>query len=166
MTNFWNIIIETNTFNFVILAIIIAIVWVKLDINKVFQTLKENISNAIENAKTSKLDADRELKKAKKLFKNIQNEITEQEQQAQKTANAMVNSITKNLEEQLNSIEKNINLAIQNEEKEYSLNLTHETTDKAIKIAEQKIINMLNDNPQLHEKLIQESINELSKVKL
>ena len=75
MTDFWSLIVQSNTFNFAILAIIIAVVCVKIDLPNVIEKIKEDIALAIENANYEKQSAEKELRKAKKLVKNTDQEI-------------------------------------------------------------------------------------------
>ena len=60
MVDFWNLIVQSNTFNFAILAIIIAIVCVKIDLPNVIEKIREEVSLAIENANSEKQSAEKE----------------------------------------------------------------------------------------------------------
>ena len=44
----WNLILESNTFNFVVLVIILAVILHKMNFLSVLENLKENIINRIE----------------------------------------------------------------------------------------------------------------------
>ena len=61
MTNFWNIIVQSNTFNFAILLIMIAIVLVKLDIISIIEKIRQSVISKIENANFAKEDAQKQL---------------------------------------------------------------------------------------------------------
>ena len=64
------------------------------------------------------------------------------------------------------NIEKNIDKVVSIEEKKISNLLTEKTSLASIELAKQHIEKMLEQNPELHNKFIQNSIDELDKVKI
>ena len=44
LANFWNTIVQTNTFNFAILVLIFAIVFKKIKVGDILENLKEDIN--------------------------------------------------------------------------------------------------------------------------
>ena len=57
LSEFWNLILESNTFNFIILVVLFVIVAQKLNIADAVSKLKDEIVNAIENSKLTKENA-------------------------------------------------------------------------------------------------------------
>ena len=55
LANFWNIIVESNTFNFAVLLLIFAILYKKLNISNTVEKIKQDVINTINNAKTEKM---------------------------------------------------------------------------------------------------------------
>ena len=160
MTNFWNIIVETNTFNFAILAIIIAVVLTKINIPELTEKIRKEIAKQIENAQLDKQNAQKEFKSAKRITKNTDNEVSEKLQGAKNNAKLLSDEIKKNTKEQVQSINANIERVISSEEKKMSAKLKSEAMKNAIELARQDITNKLDI--ELHEKLIEQSIKELS----
>ena len=72
----------------------------------------------------------------------------------------------KNTELQIENIKSNILKVINAEEKSLSAKLTQDTVNNSIELAKQNIINKLNENPDLHNKFIDDSINEIDRVQL
>ena len=72
----------------------------------------------------------------------------------------------KNTELQIENITSNILKVINAEEKSLSAKLTQDTVNNSIELAKQNIINKLNENPDLHKKFIDDSINEIDRVQL
>lgn len=65
LANFWNIIVESNTFNFAVLLLIFAILYKKLNISNTVEKIKQDVINTINNAKTEKENAKTNLWKQK-----------------------------------------------------------------------------------------------------
>lgn len=160
MTGFWDIIIETNTFNFAILVIIIAVILVKINVPELTEKIRKEIAKQIENARLEKQNAQNELKSAKKATKNTDNEVSEKLQGAKNNAKLLSDEINKNTESQIRNINDNIERVIMSEEKKMSTKLKSDTVKNAIALAKQDIIGKLDT--ELHEKLIEQSIKELS----
>lgn len=166
MTDFWNILVQSNTFNFAILVLIFAIIFVKLNLPEIFEKIKADVASSIEKAKSEKENAEKELKSAKKTFKNVENEIKEKLDGAKQNAATLSQQIIKNTEEQVKRIEKNIYKVIEAEEKNLSAKLTENTVKNSLDLAKEHIINQLKNNNELHQKFINDSIDEIDKVKL
>ncbi len=166
MTDFWNLIVQSNTFNFAILVIIFAVIFVKIDLPAVIEKIKNDVAQAIENAKKEKENAEIELETAKKTAANTDNEVTEQLRSAENNARNLSEGIMKNTEIQIENIKSNILRVITAEEKNLSSKLTQETVNSSIELAKQNIINKLSENKSLHEKFIDDSIKELDRVQL
>lgn len=166
MTDFWSLIVQSNTFNFAILAIIIAVVCVKIDLPNVIEKIKEDIALAIENANYEKQSAEKELRKAKKLVKNTDQEIDEKINHAKKNAKLLSDEIKKNTELSIQHIKENVDRVIKAEEKKIHAELTYKTIQSSIELAKENIVAKLDGNIELHNEFIEKSIQELDKIEL
>lgn len=166
MAEFWNLIVQSNTFNFAILVIIIAVVFAKIDLPGIIEKIKNDVARAIENAKQEKENAEKDLKTAQKTAANTDNEVAEQLKTAENNAQNLSQGIMKNTGLQIENIKSNILKVINAEEKSLSAKLTQDTVNNSIELAKQNIINKLNENPDLHNKFIDDSINEIDRVQL
>ncbi len=166
MAEFWNLIVQSNTFNFAILVIIIAVVFAKIDLPGIIEKIKNDVARAIENAKQEKENAEKDLKTAQKTAANTDNEVAQQLKTAENNAQNLSQGIMKNTELQIENIKSNILKVINAEEKSLSAKLTQDTVNNSIELAKQNIINKLNENPDLHNKFIDDSINEIDRVQL
>ena len=61
LANFWNLIVESNTFNFAVLLIIFAVLFKKLNISSGVEKIKQDIINTINNAKNERENAKNKL---------------------------------------------------------------------------------------------------------
>ena len=77
LANFWNLILESNTFNFIILLILIIAVMQKLNVKAAVEKLKNDIIEAIENSKRAKENAYNNYTDAKSKIEHIEDEISE-----------------------------------------------------------------------------------------
>ena len=83
LANFWNIIVESNTFNFAVLLLIFAILYKKLNISNTVEKIKQDVINTINNEKVDLIE------------KNISRVISAEEktlsaQMTQKTLDASI----------------------------------------------------------------------------
>ena len=163
--NIWNLIVDSNTFNFIVLILIIYFLIRKMNLVSILETLRTNIANKIEMSKTERKKADIQLKEAKNTVANLNNEINQLEESNKKNVEDAVKQTAENADIQAVNILNNAKNVIANEEKKISSKLLHAAQDEAVKIAKDKIIAKLNANPKLHNKYIDEATEDIDKVK-
>jgi len=166
MADFWNLIVQSNTFNFAILAIIIAIVCAKINMPKVIEDIRNEIASAIEKAIEKKKEAEKELKKTIKIVKNTDLEIQEKIANANQNAKLLSDEINKNSKITVQQIKDSVERIIKAEEKKLGAKLTNETIKNSIELAKENILQKLNEDINLHNSFIEKSIEELDKIKL
>lgn len=161
LMNFYRVIVETNTFNFAILLIIFAVIYHKMNIADTIEKIRQDVISAIENAKLQREDAKSKLSLAKKSIENIDIEIKTQLDEASKRAKDLSGQILANAELQVKAYEKNIERSIESEEKSLSSKAADKTLKLSVELAKRHIKTMLKNNPELHNKFIEESIGVL-----
>ena len=166
MADFWNLIVQTNTFNFAILLIIIAVVFAKIDLPNIIEKIRLEIASNIENAQKLQQEAKTELKKVKKAVKDTDIEVDNKISSAKNSVKLLSDEIDKNAQLQVSQIENNVERVILAETKKISTKLSHDTVTKAIALAKENLLNKLNAEPNLHSKFIEESIKELDRIEL
>lgn len=159
--SFWNAIVQSNTFNFAVLLLIFGVIYKKLDIPSVVEKIKQSIVDSIETAKVEKEKARQKLELANDAVQNLEKEINTRMDDASKRADDMSAQILQNANSKILLIEKNIEKTIHAEEKMLSADMMSKVMDRAVDLAREKVISALNDNPELHNKYIEESIGEL-----
>lgn len=157
----WDMILETNTFNFVILLIILAVLYHVLHISQMLENLKNSIITSIENAKFEQANARNRLKDAQTNYDRLGDEIKAREEETIMKSNAIKSKILQDADFKIDAINKNAINMIAAEEKTINAKLTERTLKASIKLAKEIIINKLKENPELHNKFIDESIGEL-----
>ena len=161
MLEFWEMIVKTNTFNFAILLLIFAIIFVKLNIPKIIENIKNDIINTVDNAQSEKLTSLKELDQTKNLVKNTDNEVAQQLNRAKISAKTLENDIKSNTSQQITNIEKNIERVIKSEEQKTHNELTEKTINSAIELAKLKIKSSLKEDETLHNRLLDNCLDEL-----
>lgn len=164
--NVWNLILESNTFNFIVLVILITYLMKKLNAGAALENLKNSIVKRIEDSKNQKEQALSELKNAEKAVENLDSEIKEHYTLAEKNADGVIKQTAENAESQVEHILKNVENAIENEEKQISAQILKSTAQKALLSAKEIIAEKLKQHPELHEKYINEAIEDIDKVKI
>lgn len=164
MENFakiWELIIHSNTFNFVIFIAILAYICKKIDVSAIIAGLQEKIKKMIEDSKTAKSEAESNLVNAEEKVKHVNEEVETILKDADSTAKKLSEKISEDTQKQVESIKKNAEKVIEAEEKILYTKLMKKTSAASLKTAEDYIKNTLKDNEALHDKYINESIDEL-----
>ena len=72
----WDILVKSNTFNFIVMLFILGWIVKKFAIKDSLEGLKNSVINSIEKAKEEKENAKLELQKAEKSVENLEEEIS------------------------------------------------------------------------------------------
>ncbi len=166
MVEFWDLIVRSNTFNFLILVTILAIVWQKLDIDSKLEKMKVDIANFIENSQKEKEAADKHLSAAQFSVENLDTEIQATLEKAKQSAQNVFEEIQNMARKSIEKIEKNVDNIIDNEKRKVTVKLSDATVSASIIRAGEKMKEMFAQNPQLHEQYINQSIETLDRIKL
>ena len=164
LLNFWNLIVESNTFNFVVLILIFAILFKKINLADTIEKIRLDIVNTIDNAKKEQENAKNKLAGAQKAIEHIDEDIKSRLKEASQRAEGISKQISENTDAQVKLIEKNIERVISADEKTLSAKMSEKTLKSSVALAQEHIKNMLENNPELHKKYIDESIENLDKV--
>lgn len=165
ISKIWNTIVTSNTFNFIVFVLILAFVFKKINIGALITSLQQKIIKLLEEAKKEKEEAQKALLNAEKAVENLPTELNEIMQDATKSAEVISKKILTEAEKQIESIESNAKKVIEAEEKLLISKLTKSTSQTSVELAKTHIKNVLVQTPTLHEKYINDSIDELDRLK-
>jgi len=156
----------SNTINFAIMAILLGVIIKKLHLSTAFEKSIEAIKNQISNSETEKANSSKILGKNKDLIEKLPNELEEME----KTSQSKLTAFEEKIEDNTRKTIENLVLATDRiktiEEKKVSNLLTQSTSKEALELAKNRICELLEKNPEMHNDFIQQSIDELDKVKI
>ncbi|MFI3300524.1 MAG: ATP synthase F0 subunit B [Candidatus Gastranaerophilales bacterium] len=164
ITNLWHMIVKSNTFNFVVMLIVLRYIVVKIDLKSSISTMQQKIIQGVENSKTEQKNAQTLLGKSKKEFQNLDLEVKSRLEQAKSHAEIIAKQIIDDTNSKISLIESSVEKTIESEEKTISTKLSEQVAKTAIDLAKSNIEKALKERIELHEKLIDESIQELDGV--
>lgn len=165
ISKIWNIIVESNTFNFILFAAIIVLIFHKINVKGIIDSLHSKIIEMIETTKKNKEAALEELINIEKSVAKLPEELNAIIEEANQSATAIGKKIFEDAQKQVESIINNAQKVIVAEEKFLMSKLTNKTCKVSVDIAKSNIQNTLINNPELHEQYINESIEELDRLK-
>ena len=167
MENF-NIVLDyiarTNLFNFVIFLSIIIFLIKKVQVGTKLEVMQTSINEQIDTSKTVKEESATKLRGIKKSLKNIEKEITSIIDTSETNANLVGEKILQEAEKTALVIKENTEKAIENSQILLKNELLKKASLASIEVAKNHIIQELISNNELHDKLINESIEALEGV--
>ena len=154
MANFWNLIVQSNTFNFIAMLVILGILWQKLNLSSAVEKMKSEIALFIENSKTERANSEKHLADTKKSVENLDAETKE----------SLFDEIQTMAQKSVEKIEANVDKIIDNETRKVNTKLSNATADSAINLAKSRLKEMFDANPELHNKHINDAIETLDRI--
>lgn len=166
LSSIWNLIVESNTFNFIIFLAIFGLILKKVNIKDAISSLQTKIHKILDDVKKEKEEAEEKLSNAEVSIANLNTELNVIVDDAKRSAEIIGHKIIDEAKKQVENIEENAIKVIQAEEKQLIAKLSKSTSLVSIEIAEKHIIEELEKTPTLHERYINESIDELDGLKI
>lgn len=149
--------------NFIVFATIIFIISkFAIKPNELLEKAQKDIENSIKKSEQVKLDSQEQLLSTQDRIKNIEVEVEEIIKNSKETAQNAGAKILDDANKIAISTKEDIKKTIQNNQYLTKNDIIRRTSSALIEIAKTNIINELNKNPQLHDKLIDESIQTIS----
>ena len=164
LSNIWDIILESNTFNFLVFVIIFAFLFKKINIAEMISGLQSKIEQTVEDSSIAKEESQKSLKSAQKRIEHLESETEKIIKDADEAANIIAEKIVAGADSQIDIIEKNADKAIQNDIQKTKKRLSNIAANDAIKLLENNVKNQLNEN--LHKAFIDEALTELKGINL
>lgn len=161
----WSIIVQSNTFNFVLMIALFALIIKKCKLSQKLDDAIVKIKETIEKSQEVLKESEEELDESIDKTKNVADEIKEIEQKGEQNLKNIEEKLNKDSENQINSIKLNADKIIDSKEKEIVSELSKKTILASIEVARKHIINLLQKHPEYHQSFINESIKELDRLK-
>ena len=157
----FNNLVHANVFNFLVMVIIIAFIAGKLNLSDKIENLRKNIENKVTSSDDNKNESLNYLKNAEKEVETLGAEVNKIKTDASKSAKAISDNIINQAQEQVKKIEFNASKNILNEENKAKSELVRDVSLSSVKLAKKHVKQVLENNLDLHKKLIYESIDKL-----
>ena len=161
-----NYIGRTNLFNFVIFLAIIIFVCKKINVTGKLEAAKKDVVNNIENSKTAKSDSESTLNAIEESVAHIEEEIDEIIKKAEENARMVGGKILEDAEKSVENIKYNSKKTADARAGLIRNDIMRRASAASVGVAKNHIINELRNNPELHNKLIDESVDAINGVEI
>ena len=159
----WNIIVETNTFNYIIFVIIFAIILKLAKVGNLITSMQSKVNQYVNDSTTAKENSELELKKAEEKVQKVGTEIKEIMDNADLNAMRLGRKILADANIQSEGILLNADKINDANGKKIISDLSQNAALASVELAKRHIISVLNKKPQYHAKFLEDSINELDR---
>ena len=153
---------RTNLFNFIIFAGIIGFLFVKLDVMGSLNKGSKCVAEKIEDSKTAKEESENNLKTIEDRVANLEAEVSEIIKQSESNAEIVGEQIINDAEKSAENIQANTLKLVENRTAVIKNDILRRASLASVEVAREHIINELNNNADLHNKLIDESIEAVN----
>lgn len=166
LISFLQYLAQSNAINFIIMLIILSVIIKKLNLQKSFNSSIKNVESKILHSDQEKETALTALSNAKNTINKLPADIASLENEAISKSEVFKAQIEESTQKTIFSIHRNADRAISIEEKKISNLITGATIKDSVELAVNNLQNMLDKNPELHKQFIEESLDELDRVKI
>ena len=162
----WNKILTSNLFNFVLMLVFLGWIIDKTNLGQKLEDGRKSIEDKITNAKMNKENAAKVLFETQEKGAEIDKEVFETIEKAERNAVIVGEKIIADAEKQSAEYGRTLQATIDSNIEKLRLNLTTKTAQQAIEMAKKHVEKQLEDDRELHIKYINESIDALRGINL
>ena len=156
---------KTNLFNFIIFLSILIFLFKKIDVVGMLENMKNAVIENIEASKTSKSESETHLKEIEEKVSHIEEEIDGIIKKSEQNAKLVGEKIIEDANHTVESIKDNSKKLVENKSALLKNDILKRASEASIEVARNHIVNELNNNYDLHQKLIDESLEALNSYK-
>ncbi len=156
---------KTNLFNFIIFLSILIFLFKKIDVVGMLENMKNAVIENIEASKTSKSESETHLKEIQEKVSHIEEEIDGIIKKSEQNAKLVGEKIIEDANHTVESIKDNSKKLVENKSALLKNDILRRASEASIEVARNHIVNELNNNYDLHQKLIDESLEALNSYK-
>ncbi len=166
MTNIWQLILQTNTFNFIIVLAILILIISKLNVKEKIEHIRTQIKGYVEESSNEKNLAEKELENIKKEVVKLPDEISKIKESAKNSVSSLERKIEEEVKEQMTDIENNAKRLLNFETKKFKSTLSSRLSEASVVLAKDNALKQLENNRELHNKYIEDAIEEINRINL
>ena len=152
--------------NFLIVLGIIIVLVVKLNLNGKIEVLRDEIKTYVDASVQEKEVAEQKLSSIKQKIEELPSQIKDIEIKTENSVKSIGEKIKADILEQKQDISNNAERIFNLEMKKFKQKLTSALSEKSIEIARENAVKQLNENNELHNKYIDNAIEELDRIRL
>lgn len=158
---FIDYIARTNLFNFVIFLSIIIFLINKINVKAQLENMQEQVSSTVTESETVKVEAEEKLHTIEDSIAHIEEEIEAIILKSEENAKLVGEKILQDAQKTALVIQENTSKALENSHMIMKNELLKRASLASLEVAKSHIIHELNNNKELHDKLIDESIDAI-----
>ncbi len=166
MSDILQLLIQTNTLNFLIVLFLIIFLVMKLNLKEKIEVLRSEIKDYVDASTNEKEQSDKDLEIIKKKVDKLPLVIEKIQKSTENSVKNLGEKIKNEIEEQKKDIENNAERIFNLETKKFKEKLTSLLSEKSVEIARENALNQLNQNNDLHNKYIDNAIDEIDRITL
>lgn len=166
LSSIWEYIGRTNLFNFIIFVVVFALIFRAAKLGQKLDGAVQGIAYEIKESDDVKSEAVKNLKNIEADIANLESDIDKIMRQAEVNAETVGEKILSDSESQIKSINDNAQKSLENKTILLKNDIIKRASIASIEVAKNHIINELNNNWGLHDKLIDDSIETIEGVEL
>lgn len=166
MADIWQLLIQTNTINFLIVFAAILFLVSKLNIKNKIENIRNEIKSYVENSEQERENAKKELQKINEKIEHLPDEIADIQSSAQRNIKGIEQKIETEIKDKMQDIENNAKRILTLENKKFKSKLSGVLSQASVKLARENAIAQLKDNRELHNKYINDAIEEIDRINL
>ena len=156
---------RTNLFNFVIFLSVLIFLFKKIDVVGMLENMKNAVIENIEASKTSKSESETYLKEIEEKVSHVEEEIDGIIKKSEQNAKLVGEKIIEDANHTVESIKDNSKKLVENKSALLKNDILKRASEASIEVARNHIVNELNNNYDLHQRLIDESLEALNSYK-
>ncbi len=157
---------RTNLFNFIIFFSIIILICRKIKLGSKLDDAKQVIAQRVEDSKAEKMASEENLKSIEDLVAHLADEIDGIIEKSKTNARLVGEKVLEDANNLASGIKDNSRKLVENKTALLKNDLLRKASEASIEVAKSHIINELNNNYDLHNRLIDESVDAISGVNL
>lgn len=160
----WKQICESNTFNFVVMALVLVWIWKKCDLGNGIERGRKKVEDSVVNAEKTKDENLKELYEVQNSVVDVDERMLDILSKAEENAKSFGEKILSESEKLKEEIAKNSEKAIESNVESIKNEISKETAQEAVELAENHIKSELQRDSSLHYRYIDESLNALDSI--
>lgn len=159
-------ILQSNIINFlIVLAFLIFLVY-KINLSEKLEKVREEITSYIEASEKEKQNAQEELNRINDKIEKLPAVVERIKKSTERNIKNLEENSNKSAEIQKKDISRNAQRLFNLETKKFKTELSNILSEHSIRIARENAVKQLEENPNLHDKYIEDAIEEIDRITL
>lgn len=166
MLEFINLLIKSNTINFLIVAGLLVFACIKLNVKGKLENKAEEIKSYVETAQKEKEEAQKKLDFINGKIDKLPYVTARIDKSTENSIKSFENKVQRDIAAEKEDINSNANRIFKLETAKFKDRLGNLLSQKSVDLAKQNAIEQLKKNPELSDYYINKAIDELDEVNL